>query len=132
MARRNLALHASPAPAKGARERRGDALRSYLRHVREVLDLSFDQVGRALRVNGETVRRWENAAIAIPEAQWAPVTMMDQEVHRMERLFTPERLPMVVRRPADMFEGRAAMDWLLEGRWQEVADLYESALLYQA
>ena len=132
MSRRNLALQAAPAAANPARERRFSALRSYLRHARETLDLSFDQFGRALNVSGETVRRWESGAIAIPESQWSVVTLLDQEVRRLEQLFEPDRLPMAIRRPAELFAGRMALDWILEGRAQEVADLYEAALLYQA
>jgi transcriptional regulator with XRE-family HTH domain len=132
MPRRNLALQAAPAAANPVRERRFAALRSYLRHAREALDLSFDQFGRALGVSGETIRRWETGAIAIPESQWAAVTLLDQEVRRLENLFEPDRLPMAVRRPADLFGGRMAIDWIMEGRAQEVADLYEAALLYQA
>jgi transcriptional regulator with XRE-family HTH domain len=132
MPRRNLALHAAPVAANPARERRFAALRSCLRHAREALDLSFDQFGRALGVSGETIRRWESGAVAIPEAQWSVVTLLDQEVQRLERLFAPDRLPLAIRRPAELFAGRTALDWILEGRAQEVADRYEAALLYQA
>jgi DNA-binding XRE family transcriptional regulator len=132
MPRRNLALQPAPVAANPVRERRFTALRSYLRHSRETLDLSFDQFGRAVGVSGETIRRWESGAIAIPESQWSVVTLLDQEVQRLEALFEPERLPMAIRRPAELFGGHTALDWILEGRAQEVADLYEATLLYQA
>lgn len=132
MRKRNLALKAAAAPALNSRDRRSEALRSLLGNAREALDLSFDQLGRIFHVSGETVRRWETGAIAIPESHWTAVSGLAQETGRLQQLFEAHRLPMVIRRPAEMFTGRTALDWIFDGRIQEAADLYEAALLYQA
>lgn len=132
MRKRNLALKAAAAPAFSSRGKRNESLRFSLSGTREALDLSFDQLGRIFHVSGETVRRWETGAIAIPESHWAEVSKLAQETDRLQRLFETHRLPMVIRRPAEMFAGRTALDWIFDGRIQETADLYEAALLYQA
>jgi hypothetical protein len=40
-------------------------------------------------------------------------------------------LPTGIRRPAELFDGETALAWILRGRIAEVADRYETALLYQ-
>lgn len=132
MRKRDLALKAAAAPVQSSRIRRKETLRKSLSDAREALDLSFDQLGRVFHVSGETVRRWETGAISMPEAYWAIATSLAQDTERLQHLFEPHRLPMVLRRPAEMFAGRTAMDWIFDGRIQETADLYEAALLYQA
>lgn len=132
MRKRDLALRAGTAAARSPKERRDESLRAALSTVREALDLSFDQMGRVFHVSGETARRWETGVSAIPEAHWAAITTLSEETKRLQQLFEPDRLPLVIRRPAEMFSGSVALDWIFAGRVQEIADLYEAALLYQA
>lgn len=132
MRKRDLALKAAGAPTLTPHTRRKESLRRALSQAREALDLSFDQFGRIFHVSGETVRRWETGVTAIPESYWATTTSLAQETDRLLRLFEPHRLPIVIRRPAEIFAGRTALDWIFDGRIQEAADFYEAALLYQA
>lgn len=106
--------------------------RDMLRRVSACFGLSFDDIGRMLKVSGETVRRWERGISRIPSDALATLELVDSALTRLTRLFLPQRLPEVVRRKADLFDGSRALDWILQGRIAEVADRYEQALSYQA
>jgi transcriptional regulator with XRE-family HTH domain len=101
------------------------------RRLMSRLSLSYDQLGRAFGVSGETVRRWERGSHPIPDERLADLAHADGAIGRLEGMFQPERLPQVVRRKAGLFGGEAALDWILRGRIGEAADRYETALAYQ-
>lgn len=111
--------------------RKGTDGRDVLRRLMTYLDLSFDDVGRILEVSGETVRRWERGVSRIPSEALATLQLVDSALNRLMKLFLPQRLPEVVRRKADLFDGSRALDQILQGRIAEVVDLYEQALSYQ-
>jgi transcriptional regulator with XRE-family HTH domain len=106
--------------------------RTILRSLMTRLQLSQDDVGRMLGVSGETVRRWELGATGIPVERQAAILAAEAGLRRLQDLFRPERLATVVRRAADLFDGDTALEWILRGRIAEVADRYETSLLYQA
>jgi transcriptional regulator with XRE-family HTH domain len=103
------------------------ALRSLMAH----LDLGQDDLGRMFGVSGETVRRWERGQTRIPTAQEARVLAAEAALRRLLDLFKPERLASAVRRPAELFAGDTAHEWILRGRIDDVAERYETALSYQ-
>lgn len=105
--------------------------REILRRLMTYLDLSFDHVGRMLDVSGETVRRWERGVSRIPTEALATLELADSALDRLVTLFLPQRLPEVMRRKADLFDGGRPLDWILRGRVADVADRYELALTYQ-
>jgi transcriptional regulator with XRE-family HTH domain len=96
------------------------------------LGLSQDELGRMLGVTGESVRRWKTGAIAIPLSRLAEITAAESALNRLLQVFRTERLPLAIRRKAELFGGRRALDWILDGRIAEVADRYELSLAYQA
>ncbi len=102
-----------------------------LERLMECLGLSQDQMGRMLDVSGETVRRWKSGATGIPLSRVAELTAAESALNRLLQIFRPERLPLVIRRKAEVFGGKAALDWILDGRIAEVADRYELSLAYQ-
>lgn len=112
------------------------------RHAREAseiiyrlmggLDLSRTEVGRVFDVSGETVRRWERGMVQVPARKMAALTQADAALSRLLELFEPDRLLLVIRRPAELFGGESALDWILRGRLGKVADGYERLLAYQA
>lgn len=106
--------------------------RRVLRRIMATLDLSQDETARMFGVAGETIRRWERGLAPIPAKRMADLTRADAALSRLLDLFRPERLPVAVRRAAELFEGERAVDWILRGRIAEVADRYDTALLYQA
>ncbi|HEV7519021.1 MAG TPA: helix-turn-helix domain-containing protein [Thermoanaerobaculia bacterium] len=105
--------------------------RQAARRLMSRLSLSYDQLGRAFGVSGETVRRWERGSHPIPDERLADLAHAAAAVGRLEGMFRPDRLPQVVRRKAGLFGGEAALDWILRGRIGETADRYETALAYQ-
>lgn len=106
--------------------------RAILARLTGAMGLSYDELGHILGVSGETVRRWAHGKIAVPEQQLAKLDSADAALTRLQALFRPERLPEVIRRPAELFSGERAIDWIQRGRIAEVADRYEMALSYQA
>jgi transcriptional regulator with XRE-family HTH domain len=103
------------------------ALRSLMVH----LELSQDEIGRMFGVSGETVRRWERGQTRMPKPREAEALAAEAALRRLLELFRPDRLAAAVRRPADLFAGDTAHEWILRGRIDEVADRYETALSYQ-
>jgi hypothetical protein len=115
-------VHLGSGPALRLKERTAEAT---------YLDVSFDDVGRMLDVSGETVRRWERGVSRIPTEALATLELADGALDRLVKLFLPQRLPEVVRRKADLFDGGRPLDWILRGRRADMADGYELALTYQ-
>lgn len=116
---------------EAASARKATSGRDMLRRVSACLELSFENVGRVLNVPGETVRRWERGISRIPSDALATLELVDSALTRLTRLFLPQRLPEVVRRKAELFDGSRALDWILQGRISDVVDRYERALSYQ-
>lgn len=110
----------------------GEKARMTVRSLMSHLDLSFDQLGRMLGVTGETVRRWSQGAHRVPSGRFGQLAVAQAALDRLLSIFRPEVLPGVTRRKAELFDGETALDWILRGRIDEVADHYESALSYQA
>ncbi len=126
---RTFDLAVSDVLAEGSRESQA---RLILRRLMVHLDLSQDELGRMLRVSGETVRRWERGHNEVPAVRVAELVSADAALARLLDLFRPESLPQAIRRRAELFGGESALDWILRGRMAEVADRYEAALVYQA
>ena len=95
------------------------------------LSLSQDEAARMLGVSGETVRRWQRGAVKIPMPRAAQLLSMGEALDRLLALFQPERLALAIRRPAELFDGERALDWILRGRIADAAGRYEIALSYQ-
>ncbi len=95
------------------------------------LDMSYDELGRVLDVSGETVRRWAKGASSVPKQKLAAIDVGGNALRRILRIIRPEHLPSVLRRPAELFGGASALDWIRAGRFAEVADRYETAFAYQ-
>lgn len=109
-----------------------DRAQTQIRLLMTLLRLSFDEVGQMLQVNGETVRRWSSGVGRIPENKLALMDVATNALGRLRRLFRAERLPEVIRRPAQAFGGQRALDRILQGRIAEVAEHYERELVYQS
>jgi hypothetical protein len=103
-----------------------------LRELMVTLKISFDDLGKMFKVSGETVRRWENGANAIPVDKTATILSTRAPLDKLLQIFQPERLSVVIRRHSDLFDGERALDWILRGRISGVARRYEVALSYQA
>lgn len=105
--------------------------RQALRQLLTRLDLSVGDLGRLLGVSAETVDQWESARAVIPADVRATLTRANRALSRLLTIFRPERLPQIIHQRVELFKGESAYDWILQGRIQEVADLYEGAFAYQ-
>lgn len=106
--------------------------RRVLEQFRTELNLSFDQLGRLLGVNGETVRRWMVGAAPISMDQLAAISEKGSVYERIRSHFHPQRIAIVVRRPSEAFGDQRALDWMLAGRMAEVMRVYDAELRFQA
>jgi hypothetical protein len=106
--------------------------RQVLRELIATLKISFDDLGKMFKVSGETVRRWENGTSSLPVDKTATILSTRAPLDKLLQIFQPERLPVVIRRDADLFDGERALDWILRGRIADVASRYEVTLRYQA
>lgn len=105
--------------------------RATLRSLMTHLQVGQDELGRLFGVSGETVRRWERGAVEIPSQRQAAIFAVETSLRRLLEIFRPERLPVVVRREAEIFDGETALEWILRGRIADVVERYETAFLYQ-
>lgn len=102
-----------------------------IQRFRAMLDLSQDALGQMFKVSGETIRRWEQKKVEIPEDKLAELRAADAALSHLLSIFLPDRLPTVIRQPAEIFKGQRALDWILQGRIKDVADQYDALTRYQ-
>jgi transcriptional regulator with XRE-family HTH domain len=96
------------------------------------LGLTKDEVAKMLRVPSETLDSWESGRTTIPMDTLSQLQAAGTALSKLLGIFQPERLPEVIRREADLFDGKPAVDWIVSGRITEVAERYERVLAYQA
>jgi transcriptional regulator with XRE-family HTH domain len=95
------------------------------------LGLTRDEVAAMLRIPVEALDKWESGREAIPKESLAQLRSAGTALSRLLGIFRPERLPQVIRREAELFDGKPAVECIVNGRIMEVAERYESILAYQ-
>ena len=101
--------------------------RQALRQVLARLELSNEDLSRMLAVSADTIVDWETGRTAMPVDVRATISRASGALTRMLNIVRPERLPQVIRRRVDILDGQSALDWILLGRIDEVANRYEVA-----
>ncbi len=101
-----------------------------LQQLRKCFDLSREDLGTMFGVTGEVIASWEQDAVEIPDTALAKMIAASASLDRMLWFFRPDRLPQVIRRRAEAFDGERALDWILDGRLAEVAERYYNGLAY--
>jgi transcriptional regulator with XRE-family HTH domain len=96
------------------------------------LGVARDEVAKMLRVPSETLDSWESGRTKIPTDSLTQLQAAGTALSKLLGIFQPERLPQVIRREAELFDGKPAVDWIVSGRIAEVAERYERVLAYQA
>ena len=112
------------------RGRKQEKSQRILQQLRKCFDLSQEDLGTMFGVTGEVLTSWENGTVEVPETALAKLISADSALDRMLWFFRPDRLPQVIRRRADAFDGERALDWILDGRIAEVSDRYYNGLAY--
>lgn len=109
----------------------GPPMAEVIQEVRRGWELSYGDLARLFGVSDETARRWAQG-LSEPSPRALPVL---RELHdasrRLARFFRPERIAEVLRRPAELFDGETALEWILRARIRDVADRYDMLLSYQ-
>jgi hypothetical protein len=103
-----------------------------LARVKSTLGLSDIELSRLFSVSPQTVFLWQLNISPIPLAIHEQLVRLDHAAKRLLGMFRADRLVTVIRRPAHLFNGSSALDWILQGRAEDVADRYDRALAYQA
>jgi hypothetical protein len=98
--------------------------------LRASLDLSREDVGTMVGSSGETVRAWEDGDEEVPDLVFGRLVSAHAALNRLRDVFRPERLPQVIPRRAPVFASERALEWILDGRIEEVAQRYEQGLAY--
>jgi serine/threonine-protein kinase len=111
--------------------RSAGALLAALQRLSTHLSISDQDLARLLHASTETIVNWKSGENAMPIKMETRVMAADTALGRMLAIFRPERLPDVIRQKVELFQGRSALDLILDGRIEEVADLYDAAFAYQ-
>jgi DNA-binding transcriptional regulator YiaG len=106
--------------------------RQVIRQLTVRLGLTWEEVAAMFQVSVQTLEAWESGQMPIPKAKLADVQAASNALSKLLSMFRPERLPQLIRRPAELFDNTSAADWIVAGRIADVAERYESALAYQA
>lgn len=89
--------------------------------VLRVWALSNAEAGRLLGVSRQAVAKWRTGTVP---AERAPVIGdLAAVTDLLVRYVRPERIPAVVRRPAEHLAGMSMLDWVAEGRTRELLAL---------
>ena len=106
--------------------------RQIIRDLLIRLGLTGEEVGKMFQVSIETLSAWEAGSTTIPKESLTQLQAASSALSKLLSVFRPERLPQVVRREAELFDGETAVEWMVQGRITEVAERYEQAFAYQA
>ncbi|HWR50301.1 MAG TPA: hypothetical protein VN428_04295 [Bryobacteraceae bacterium] len=101
-----------------------------IHNLAQSLDLSREDIGTMLGVTGAQVVAWEDGTQPLPETVLGKLHCANNALGQLLTMFLPARLPQVIRRRADAFNGERALDWILDGRISDVAETYDSGLSY--
>ena len=94
--------------------------RSQLARVLDVWSLSKAEAGRMFGVSRQAVDKWLSRGV--PEERRAPVADLQATTDLLVRYLKRDRVPAVVRRPADRLGGLSMLDLVRAGRTRELLD----------
>lgn len=96
------------------------AERSQLARVLDVWSLSKAEAGRVFGVSRQAVDKWLSRGV--PEERRAPVADLDATTDLLVRYLKRDRVPAVVRRPAERLSGQSMLDLARAGRTGALLD----------
>ena len=103
-----------------------------LLRVKTLLGVDEAMLVRLLGVDLDAIQLAQVAPEAFPKEAFPALAHYDAACRRLLAMFRPERLHRVLRRRVPLFGGSAALDWILQGRIDQVVAEYERTLSYQA
>ncbi|MBI1376057.1 MAG: hypothetical protein GC157_01015 [Frankiales bacterium] len=81
-------------------------------------DLSSSDLARVFGVSRQAVSKWRGSGV--PAERAVAVADLSAATDVLERYVRPERIPAVVRRPADLLGGRSLLQLAEAGQYDEV------------
>jgi RNA polymerase sigma factor (TIGR02999 family) len=102
-----------------------------LQRLSSHLLITDQDLARIFGVSTETIMSWKSGGAEIPREMETIISAADISLGRLLGIFRADRLPDVIRRKVELFRGRSALDLILEGRIEQVADSYDAAFAYQ-
>ncbi|HEX3393718.1 MAG TPA: hypothetical protein VHS52_04250 [Acidimicrobiales bacterium] len=92
--------------------------RTHLARVLDVWSLSMADAGRMFGVSRQAVDKWISRGV--PEQRRQVVADLEAVTDLLVRYLKRDRIPGVVRRPAERLEGASMLDWARAGRTSEL------------
>lgn len=96
-----------------------------IERLRALLDITLEEASRIYCVSRDTLVSWLNDQAPIPPASLELISQTDASLRRISGIIREANLPALVNRPALIFRGTNALDWILKGRIADVADIYD-------
>lgn len=115
-------------PDLGLLDRDGRAI---LDRLAKSLELSHVDIAAMLDVPATDVESWLDGRGRLPLVVLAQLREYADSLDTLERLFRRDRLPHLIRRPAEIFGGRAGIDLIRAGDLRTVASRFDRSLTFQ-
>lgn len=103
-----------------------------IRRLRDAFGISSSDVAKIIGTASDLVDDVESGRSKLPATYNAKLTDASRALDRLLAIFRRDRLASVIRRPARAFGGQTPLEWILEGRIEEVAERYDYGLAYQS
>ncbi len=95
--------------------------RTPLHVISGVFDLNGTELGRLLGVSRQAAQKWLETG-NLPSERRSKVLTTLQIAELLGRNLKPDRIPGIVRNPADWFDGKSILEMISEDRHVEVLD----------
>ncbi len=103
-----------------------------IERLRNSLALDAGNIATMLSVEEPLLEAWESRQEHVPYVVIAELREFADALDILEQLFARDAIPEVIRRPASLFGGSAAIDLIRRGDLRTVAARYDGTLLYSA
>ncbi len=103
-----------------------------IRRLRDAFGISASDVGKIIGTASDLVDEVESGRSKLPARHNAKLADASRALDRLLAIFRRDRLASVIRRPARAFGGQTPLEWILEGRIEDVAERYHYGLAYQS
>jgi transcriptional regulator with XRE-family HTH domain len=104
--------------------------RATMARLRRAFQLNSADIAQMLAAEPSDIDSWDAGTAHIPLVVVAQLREYADALDVLEGLFTEDRLPRVIRRPAQLFGGATALDLIRRGDLQTVATRYNHALQF--
>ncbi len=105
------------------------SVRDIVSEIKSSLQVTNKDIAQMHGVSPTTVKRWFQGS-GISEFNFLKLHESYIALGLIREIILPERLPVVIRRPAESLLGRTAMDLIREGKITQIAEHYNDITRY--